>query len=500
MKGQVKIMASVKKTKEEIMAEYGVSPSAVSSHDMKLYDFSPQAFESVIANKNAFAKAQAVGDKQGMRTANDNANRVRSTYSQYTAGSDGMGYTVSPKYELNKPTYTSAYQGKLDSALNKVLNRGEFSNEDYDLKNDPVWQSLSKQYKYHGDRAYSNALAGGAGKTGGYASSADKYTAQMAQNAYMQELGGFIPQLYEAAYKRYADETKNMSDRLQLLRDIEAADYGRYRDDVSDWEKTRDYYNKNYMWQTERDDKLMQAAYENAMNKFTTTGVADSNVADVLKMAAGTQTADYNLAQQKINNEERWNEDASKQGWAKINNDERWNADSSNQAWAKIDNETRRIESDEQAQNIANAVKVSEAIGAVPPQYAAILGVSAGTPTSDARFKKIAADVDRYNAETSRITANENIRKNKASEQVKQAELDFEKSSKQAENEEKVKKNAKESLDDVPKEYYEMMNAESPEKWLADNSDRLSMKVWEYLTKMLSEYREKERGSSTKKK
>ena len=209
---------AVKKTKEQIMADYGLNASNYSSQDLATYDTNPNAFIGISSNKAAYNRAKAAGDTAGMKQANNNANRIRSTYSQYTGGVDGLTYTPSPKYELDKPTYTSAYQGKINDASDKVLNRGEFSNENYNLKNDPVWQSLSKQYKYHGDLAYQDAIAGGAGKTGGYASSADKYTAQMAQNAYMQELNGFIPQLYEAAYNRYLNETKNMNDRLQLLR------------------------------------------------------------------------------------------------------------------------------------------------------------------------------------------------------------------------------------------------------------------------------------------
>ena len=463
-------MATAKKTRDQIISDYGLNASNFSSHDMDMYDTNPNAFEGIASNKRAYAKAQAAGDTAGMKQANDNANRIRSTYSQYTGGTDGMTYTPSPKYELDKPTYTSAYQGQINSALDKIMNRGEFSNKDYDLDSDPVWQAIQKKYRYEGDLAYQDALAGAAGKTGGYASSADKYNAQMAQNAYMQQMNNYIPELYEAAYNRYLNETKNMNDRLQLLRDMEATDYGRYRDDVGDWERTRDYYNNNHMWQTERDDKLMQAAYENAMDKFKTTGVADSSIADALKIAAGTKTADYDISQQKINNEERWNEDASKQGWAKI---------SQNQ---------QTIDSDIKAQEVGQAIEIAQQYGYVPNEsIAAILGVAVGTPTSDAKFKQLSYDLDKYKAEKqvdyqnrSLAQDNEQFLKSLALDKAK-----FEENKRQF-NDEMGYKNAQAVNDNqyrydalnyennlvknVPEMYSEMMMSGNPEQWLNENA------------------------------
>ena len=46
------------------------------------------------------------------------------------------------------------------------------------------YNSLISKYRYEGDLAYQDALAGGASKTGGYASSADKYNAQQAKAQY----------------------------------------------------------------------------------------------------------------------------------------------------------------------------------------------------------------------------------------------------------------------------------------------------------------------------
>ena len=155
-------MATAKKTWDQILNEYSdISPTSISSHDMELGRTNPIAGEGIMSNKRAYAKAQAAGDKAGMKQANDNANRIRSTYSQYTGGTDGITYTPSPKYELDKPTYTSAYQGQINSALDKIMNRGEFSNKDYDLDSDPVWQAIQKKYRYEGDLAYQDALAGG---------------------------------------------------------------------------------------------------------------------------------------------------------------------------------------------------------------------------------------------------------------------------------------------------------------------------------------------------
>ena len=54
-----------------------------------------------------------------------------------------------------QPAYTSEYQGRLDSALDSVTNRQEFT---YDPLKDANYQALSKLYNKQGEQAAQNTL------------------------------------------------------------------------------------------------------------------------------------------------------------------------------------------------------------------------------------------------------------------------------------------------------------------------------------------------------
>lgn len=459
-------MATAKKTREQIISDYGLKKSNFSQKDLDLYDTNTDAFESISSAKREWNKANASGDTDGMKKANDSANRVRSTYSQYTGGDDGLAYNISPKYETDKPTYSSGYQDMINAALEKVQSRGEFSNKDYDLDTDPVWQSYKSKYEREGDLAYRDALAGNSARTGGIANSAALSAAQQAKNSYNAALTDVIPQLYEAAYQRYENETNRMNERLQLLRDMEATDYGRYRDDMSDWEKTRDYYNNNYMWQTERDDNLKQAAMDMAMNKWQTGGVANDDIAQLLGIQSGMRTADYDIAQQQIDSNNKWNED------------------SSNQSWAKIAQSQQQIDDN-------RAMEIWEMYGYATPEVAQRLGVPEGTSTNDVLFKQKEYELDKYKAEQQVNYQNASLAldRDKYQTSIDQFNQEMAYKNAQSENDKNYRYDALKyddtRLENLPEMYTEMMSAEDPKAWVNENAKYMSSATMQYLLNLI---------------
>jgi phage gpG-like protein len=69
---------------------------------------------------------------------------------------------------LSKQTYTSKYQDKIDSLMDSISKRKEFS---YDFNTDPLYQQYKDQYTKLGKEASMNAAANASSLTGGYGNS-----------------------------------------------------------------------------------------------------------------------------------------------------------------------------------------------------------------------------------------------------------------------------------------------------------------------------------------
>lgn len=199
------------------------------------------------------------------------------------------------------PELSNTLTPQIESLLNKILNREDFS---YDYTTDPSYLAYADQYKRLGDRAREDTLGDIAGLTGGLPSSWAVSAASQAQNDYNQQLSGVIPTLYDAAYNRYLNEDSLMRDDLGLLLGIDQTNYDRYRDTVSDsqwqqsfdtsnsqwqqsfdWNKTVDQWNMSNTESTQKFDQLL--------TKWQMTGVADEEVAAALGVPVGATTESY---------------------------------------------------------------------------------------------------------------------------------------------------------------------------------------------------------------
>lgn len=144
----------------------------------------------------------------------------------------------------NKPgAYQSQWQSQLDEAIKKILNREKFS---YDFNGDALYQQYKDKYIQQGKMAMADTMGQAAAMTGGYGNS---YAATVGNQAYqqsLQKLNDIVPELYQMAYDRYNQEGQDLYNQYALLGERENADYGRYRDSVSDWEAERDYLTGRY--------------------------------------------------------------------------------------------------------------------------------------------------------------------------------------------------------------------------------------------------------------
>lgn len=133
--------------------------------------------------------------------------------------------------DYEQPAYQSQYADQINTALNNVTNRQEFT---YDPLKDANYQAMAKVYKKQGEQAAKNTLGDAAALNGGYGSSYAVTASQQARNDYNQQLASQIPALQEAAYNRYLNNYNMDVTALNALRDADESAYGRYRDNVSD--------------------------------------------------------------------------------------------------------------------------------------------------------------------------------------------------------------------------------------------------------------------------
>lgn len=190
--------------------------------------------------------AQAV-DKVKNNSIN-NATVTQPTASGYIE-SDAVTQAKNNLASLSKPgAYASPWQENLNSVIDKILNREKFS---YDLNGDALYQQYKDQYINQGQQAMMDTIGQASALTGGYGNSYAQSVGQQTYQGHLQELNNKIPELYQLALDQYNREGEEMYNQYGLLADRENTEYGRYRDELSDFYTDRDYLTNQY--NTERD-------------------------------------------------------------------------------------------------------------------------------------------------------------------------------------------------------------------------------------------------------
>ena len=181
--------------------------------------------------------------------------------------------------------YQSTWQDQLNATLQQILNREKFT---YDLNADALYQQYKDQHTTQGQMAMMDATGQAQAMTGGYGNSYAQTVGQQAYQRHLQELNNKIPELYQLALNQYQLEGDNLRDQAALIAQMEEQNYGRYRDQLGDWQSERDYLSNRYdterdydygMWADNRDyeyqvgrdkltDEQWQKEFEEAQRQF----------------------------------------------------------------------------------------------------------------------------------------------------------------------------------------------------------------------------------------
>ena len=139
--------------------------------------------------------------------------------------------------------YQSQWQQTLNDTINKIQNREKFS---YDLNGDALYQQYKDRYIQQGQQAMMDTMGQAAMLTGGYGKSYAQQVGQHTYQGYLQGLNDKIPELYYLSMQQYQAEGDNLMNQYGLLADREATDYGRYRDQMGDFNTQLDILMNQY--------------------------------------------------------------------------------------------------------------------------------------------------------------------------------------------------------------------------------------------------------------
>lgn len=131
-----------------------------------------------------------------------------------------------------KPVYDDSYDKKLAESYDKIKNRAAFR---YDAKSDPLYAKYKSDYISQGKMAMKDSTGQAASLSGGYASSYAENLGQQQYDSYLTKLGDVIPELYQLAYSRYADEGDRLREEYDMLAGARDDEYRRYTDALDDY-------------------------------------------------------------------------------------------------------------------------------------------------------------------------------------------------------------------------------------------------------------------------
>lgn len=144
-------------------------------------------------------------------------------------------------------SYQSNYTQQLQNLYDQITNRNPFK---YDLNGDMLYQQYKDQYQQAGRQAMMDTMGQAATMTGGYGNSYASTAGNQAYQQYLTQLNNLVPDLYDRAAARYDAQGQNLMNQYSMAMNADQADYGRWQDQMSQWNNdlavALDAYNNAY--------------------------------------------------------------------------------------------------------------------------------------------------------------------------------------------------------------------------------------------------------------
>ena len=140
--------------------------------------------------------------------------------------------------EGKKPEYAGSYDRELRETYDAISSRPAFR---YDPDKDGLYQRYKDDYTRRGRLAMRDTVGQASALTGGYGSSYAESAGQQQYDAYLQQLGDIVPELYSLAYSRYQDEGDALRGRYDMLSELRDREYREYSDALDSYNEERKF-------------------------------------------------------------------------------------------------------------------------------------------------------------------------------------------------------------------------------------------------------------------
>lgn len=151
----------------------------------------------------------------------------------------------------SKPgAYQSPHMQQVTQLYEQVMNRPQFK---YNINADPLYQQYKNQYVQQGQRAMRDTVGTMAGLTGGFGNSYAQGAGQQEYQRYLGMLNAVMPELYGQAFAQYTQEGDELRNNLATAQQMDETEYGRYRDQMGDWQNQLNYLTGRYDTEADRD-------------------------------------------------------------------------------------------------------------------------------------------------------------------------------------------------------------------------------------------------------
>lgn len=239
---------------------YG-KPTNVTTDDTEQFsgvvgNYIPFAYDDYVESA-AVAQARQQALNNSVYAPND---AVTGAYNAWTS------HSATRPDAWNGGTHAEAVQ----SAWDRINNREAFS---YDVNADALYQQYKNQYMTQGKLAMQDAIGKASAMTGGYGNSYAATVGNQAYQGYVNKLNDVVPQLYQLAYDKYNQETKDLYNQYDLAKNMYDTEYNQYRDTVNDWNTEENRLRNNYttLYNNDRsafenDRSFAQSNYQNERN------------------------------------------------------------------------------------------------------------------------------------------------------------------------------------------------------------------------------------------
>lgn len=188
---------------------------------------------AVVEEPKITAKAVTTADS-GEKVSTPAVSTAKSAAQSVSKTTASQNATAGISFDTIQQGLSTPYEGKYDQQLadlyNQIVQRKPF---EYSSEDDMLYQMYKQRYTDQGKTAMRDTMGQAAALTGGYGSSYGQAVGQQTYDEYLKGLNDLLPQLYDRAYQRYAQEGDRLTQQYGLLSDLDSRDYSRWQGEQS---------------------------------------------------------------------------------------------------------------------------------------------------------------------------------------------------------------------------------------------------------------------------